>query len=287
MIDGIAFQTNILALNTAVEAARAGEQGRGFTVVASEVRAVIQESASGVSDGARLVRETAGTLQQAVAGAAQVREVIEGIAGASAQQRTGVDEIKRALEQLDGMTQQNAALVEQSSAAALSFSEAAERLAHAVDSFKVDRAEAREQAIALVRRGIERLHAAGPARAFAEFCDPAGGFVQGELYLVVLDMNCIVRAHGGNPAIVGNDDSALADADGKRFSAEFLNVARTRGQGWVDYRFLNPKRGVVEPKSSYVERAGDFVVACGIYRREDAPAAALPRARIEALARFR
>ena len=138
-----------------------------------------------------------------------------------------------------------------------------------------------------MRRGIEHLRVAGPERAFADFCDPAGGFVQGELYLVVLDMHCVVQAHGGNPAIVGNDDSALADADGKRFSAEFVNVARTRGQGWIDYRFLNPKRGVVEPKSTYVERAGDFVVACGIYRREDAPAAALPRARVEAPARFR
>ena len=292
VIDGIAFQTNILALNAAVEAARAGEQGRGFAVVASEVRSlaqrsaeaarevrtVIKESAAGVADGARLVRETAGTLEQAVAGAAQVRAVVEGIANASAQQSAGVEEIKRALEQLDGMTQQNAALVEQSSAAALSFREAAERLAHAVDAFKLDRAEAREQAIALVRRGIEHLRAAGPQRAFADFCDPAGGFVQGELYLVVLDMNCVVQAHGGNPAIVGNDDSELVDADGKRFSAEFVNVARTRAQGWVDYRFLNPKRGVVEPKSSYVERAGDFVVACGIYRREDAPAAVVPRA---------
>jgi methyl-accepting chemotaxis protein len=297
VIDGIAFQTNILALNAAVEAARAGEQGRGFAVVASEVRSlaqrsaeaarevrtVIKESAAGVGEGARLVRETAETLERTVAGAAQVRAVVEDIAGASAQQSAGVEEIKRALEQLDGMTQQNAALVEQSSAAAHSFRDAAERLAHAIESFKVDRGEARERAIALVRRGIAHLRAHGPERAFAEFSDPQGAFVEGELYLVALDMRCMLRAHGGNPALVGRDDSRLTDVDGKAFSAEFVNVARTRGQGWVDYRFMNPKRGRIEPKSSYVERAGDYVLACGIYRQEDAPA---PR-RIEAARRIR
>src|SRR5512134_961709 len=231
VIDGIAFQTNILALNAAVEAARAGEQGRGFAVVASEVRSLAQRSAAAakeikalitnsverVDEGTALVDQAGQTMSEIVSAVQRVSDIVAEISAASVEQSSGVEEVKRAIVQLESMTQQNAALVEESSAAALTFREAAERLSRAVESFKVDRGEARERAIALVRRGIEYLKAHGPERAFAAFNDPHGGFVEGEYYLVVLDQDCILRANGGKPSMVGQDDSNLTDADGKRF----------------------------------------------------------------------
>jgi methyl-accepting chemotaxis protein len=156
VIDGIAFQTNILALNAAVEAARAGEQGRGFAVVATEVRMLAHRSAEAakeikslinasvqqIDSGAQQVTEAGTTMQKIVSSVAEVNGLIQDITSSSGEQGEGIRQVNLAVGELDRMTQQNAALVEESTAAAESLRDQAESLAQAVSYFKLGPAAA-------------------------------------------------------------------------------------------------------------------------------------------------
>jgi len=177
VIDGIAFQTNILALNAAVEAARAGEQGRGFAVVASEVRSLAQRSAGAakeiktlisasverVDSGTQQVQAAGSTMTEIVASVQRVTDIIGEISAAAREQSEGIAAVNGSVVQLDQMTQQNAALVEESAAAAESLREQSARMAEAISVFRLGGSAARAPAVKVPASAAPRPAPVKPA----------------------------------------------------------------------------------------------------------------------------
>lgn len=123
-----------------------------------------------------------------------------------------------------------------------------------------------EEAVALVKKAVAYLQANGKDKAFAEFSNPKGQFVDRDMYLYAADMNGLALAHGANAKLIGKSVMELKDADGKYFIKELYQVANTKGKGWVDYKWPNPVTKAIESKTTYVEKVGEIVIACGVYK---------------------
>jgi len=181
--------------------------------------------------------------------------------------------------------------MEEAATVALSFQRESAAMLEAVGRFKLDRSDERARAIQLVKKVAEYVRRAGAERACADLNRRDARFEQGDYYVFAIDMQGNRRAYPPDPSKVGLNGIQDQDADGRFFCGELIQVARTSGLGWCDFKYLNPASGRIEPKSVYVERAGDLVLGCGVYLQSAAsPAqAAAPPAQppIGALARPR
>jgi cytochrome c len=123
-----------------------------------------------------------------------------------------------------------------------------------------------EEAKAMVENAIAFLKANGKVKTIAELNNPKGKFINGEVYVVALDLNATVLAHPTSPKLVGVNTLEVPDPDGKFFRKDIQKLAKTQGSGWVDYKFKNPKTNKIESKTSFIKKVDDMILLCGIYK---------------------
>ncbi|MFP5467194.1 MAG: methyl-accepting chemotaxis protein [Gammaproteobacteria bacterium] len=284
VIDSLAFQTNILALNAAVEAARAGEAGRGFAVVASEVRNLAQRSAASareirqlieasaqqVDTSVRQIRTAGSNISQIVNGVRGVATNMSMISAASAEQSSGLNEISSAVKQLDEITQRNAQMVERAVQQANLLEHRAEHLSKAVSSFQLQQGTAQE-AMEMVSRAMT-FRRQTSREAFLQGVSAANGdYFDRDMYVFALDSQGCYRAFGGKPDRVGSRVQDIPGIDGASLLASIIAQAELE-PGWVEYDIVNPATGTMQTKMSYVTRADDLYVGCGVYKSATQPA---------------
>lgn len=124
----------------------------------------------------------------------------------------------------------------------------------------------KDEAVAMVKRGVAAVKAVGPEKAYAEFSAPGGKWVDRDLYLLVFRLDGTSLAHGVNPKQIGLNLIDRKDIDGKEFIRERMDLARAKPSFWQDYKFLNPVSKKIEAKTSYCERLDDTVICAGVYK---------------------
>jgi signal transduction histidine kinase len=124
----------------------------------------------------------------------------------------------------------------------------------------------KDDAVNLVQEAAKFLKAEGKEKALQECNKSDGKWVKGELYVFAYDFQGVIVAHPKNPKLVGKNMLEVPDVDGKLFRKDIVETAKTKGAGWVDYKYKNPESGKIEEKTTYLLKAGDVIFCAGIYR---------------------
>ena len=127
-------------------------------------------------------------------------------------------------------------------------------------------ASGKDDAKALVKKAVAYVKYQGKEKAIAEINKPRGMFDKGEVYVFAYDLQGVMLAHPKNPTLIGKNLIAVPDSEGKLFRKEIVELANSKGSGWVDYVYLNPETKEYEHKTTYCQKEGDIIICCGAYK---------------------
>ena len=291
VIDDIAFQTNLVALNASVEAAKAGESGRGFSVVAAEIRQLAQRCVAAAAEVRDLIDTTntqvestssqiqsvGGSLIGLQTGVEQVLERLHSVANASAEQSAGLEQVSAEILSLQGLTQEGAAAVERCEVAAAALLGQAASLSRSVKPVKLREGSA-DEAKAMVLHARELVAAVGWQNAAEEFNEEHGPWHDRGMYVFAWDDEGVCLAYGVKPQWVGRNiyefPNGSVDMVEDFLQKAFAVLNLPEREGWIDYRQLDANSMLPVAKSAYiVGLAGGGFMGCSVVRTttEDAP----------------
>lgn len=125
----------------------------------------------------------------------------------------------------------------------------------------------KEEAVAFVKRAVAHIKGMGKEKAFEDFTNSKGPFIDRELYVVAIDLNGVILANGSNQRMVGKQLLDVKDVNGRYFTREEVELAKTKGKGWVNFHWNNPVTNRIEPRSVYLERVDDYFVLSGVFNQ--------------------